>query len=591
MPTPFALSFMFRFSSPGWVAWWIFLGLLAVYHVNGDFYPVLDAASSAVIAESFLNEGNLSVSPAEMPLSMHWTLHADDRSTPVLLTHYDDRVARLFAEGSLSVNTEFCRGGRFIPSIHDELYINTFGPGVGMMAVPVFAAFRPVVGSLSEQPALMWYAGKVVASLCVAGSAAFVYLIAMRFVPLVPSLIVTLSYGLGTCVWSTSSQALWQHGPNQLCLAAGVYCLLRIGEGKRWAVCCGLALAAATCCRPTSAAVVVAVGLYLLWTDRRSLVVYVLSGLPLGIVLLGYNTYYMGSPFEFGQLNLQEEAFEVTGSRDIWQTPVGYGLFALMVSPSRGLFIYSPFLIFALAGVVVAWRDPRYIAFRPLSLAMLAIWIVEAQHFDWWGGWSFGYRHLVDTVTLLILFLIPVMGAILHRRWLLAAYVPLVAWSIFVQVLGAFAYNLEGWNARRAFLIHGDGVEQPFETYDSEVAAAWRGKPRTTVKPIVKNIDRREYRHRLWEIRDSQIVYYATHWTEARQRKRELASQFSKDREARRAETYLALGQGWLELEQYQRAIDSFRLAYRIQPQLDAARMGEAQALTAKFRANLEDGL
>lgn len=580
---------MHRFLSPRGAAWWIFLGLLAVYHVNGDYYPVLDARPSAMIAESMLDEGNLSISPDEMPRTLHWKLHAGGRELPVRISHYDDRVARLFAEGSLTVNTDYCRGGRLIPTVYDGIYINTFGPGAGMMAVPVFAALRTVTDPLSEQPTLMWYTSKLVASLCVAGSAAFVFLIAIRFVPLVPSLIVALSYGLGTCVWSTSSQALWQHGPNQLYLAIGVYCFLRIGEGTRWAVCCALALAAATCCRPTSAVVVVAVGIYLLWTDRRALIVYVLSGLPLGIALLGYNTYYLGSPFEFGQLNLQEVAFEVTGSREIWQTPVGYGLFALMVSPSRGLFVYSPFLIFALAGVVVAWRDPRYILLRPLSLAILAIWIVEAQHFDWWGGWSYGYRHLVDTVTLLVLFLIPVMGAILRRRELLAMYVPLVAWSIFVQVLGAFAYNLEGWNARRAFLVQGPGVEQPFETYDPEVAAAWRGRPRTTVQPIVKNVDRPEYRYRLWELGDSQIVYYATHWSEARRRKREFAAQLSQDPETRRAETYLALGQGWLELEQYHRAIDSFRLAYRVLPELDAARVGEAQALTALFQSQSED--
>ena len=529
------------YRSPRVVAWWIFGGLLAVYQINGDYYPMLDAAPSAMIAESILNEGNLSISPAEIPENMVWTLHAPTGSRPVEITAFDERVAALYAEGTLTVGMDYCVGGRCVPTVHEGLFASTFSPGAGLTALPVFAALRPFTGPVGEQPVLMWYASKLVASLCVAGSGALLFLTAVRFVAVWPAVVVALSYGLGTGVWSTGSQALWQHGPNELYLVLGTYFLVRTTEGPRWGALCGLAFAAATWCRPTGALVVVVVGVYLLLTDRRTLLAYVLAGLPLGVALLSYGMYYFGSPVEFGQLKMQQVAIDKTGSSEIWQTAWWYGLLALMFSPSRGLFIFSPFLMFALAGVVAAWRQAVYRALRPLSVAVLAIWIVESRHFDWWGGWSYGYRHIVDTVPLLCAFLIPVIEPVLRRRAWVALYAPLVAWSVFVQVLGAFAYNLEGWNARRALWIEGPGIDEPFTTFDLTAASRWQDKPGVRIHQIGMNVDLPQFRDRLWSIRDSQIVYYATHWSE---RGAENASSRPSCRKPAYAtgETHVALG-------------------------------------------------
>lgn len=575
---------MHWYTSTRFVAAWVFLGLLVVYQINGDYYPMLDATPSAMIAESILNEGNLSISPEEIPENIVWTLHGPHGSRQVEITYVDEQVAELYADGTLTAGMEYCVGGRCVPTIYDGLYASTFSPGAGLTALPLFAALRPFTGPVSAGPVLIWYASKLVASLCVAGSAALLFLTAARFVSLAPALIVALSYGLGTCVWSTGSQALWQHGPNELYLALGTYFLVRTGEGARWGALCGLAFAAATWCRPTGGLVVVAVGVYLLLTDRRTLLAFILAGLPLAIALVSYSTYYFGSPLEFGQLKMQQVAIDKTGSSEIWQTPVWYGLIALLLSPSRGLLIYSPFLVFAMVGVVAAWRDRRFVALRPLSVAILAIWVLEARHFDWWGGWSFGYRHIVDTVPLLCAFLIPVGEMIVGRwRWR-AIYVPLVAWSIFVQVLGAFAYNLGGWNARPALWVHGPAVERPIVTFDFDEARRWQGKPGVRLDMIGANVDLPRFRHRLWSIRDSQIVYYATHWSEARRNKHEFAAELSKDFTTRRAESHLALGDAWLELGQFDRALENFRLARETMPRSEAAAIGEGLALALAGR-------
>jgi hypothetical protein len=143
----------------------------------------------------------------------------------------------------------------------------------------------------------------------------------------------------------------------------------------------------------------------------------------------------------------------------IFQTPLLEGLTGLLFSPSRGLFIYSPFLLFSVWGAFVSFRESTWRFVRPLILSMTAILGVEACHFDWWSGWSYGYRHIVDLCPYLALCLIPVFNRILDHTLLRLVFRLTFAWSILVQIIGAYAYDFPGWNGRESFLVtdaHGD---------------------------------------------------------------------------------------------------------------------------------------
>jgi hypothetical protein len=67
----------------------------------------------------------------------------------------------------------------------------------------------------------------------------------------------------------------------------------------------------------------------------------------------------------------------------------------------------------------------------------------------------------------------------------LAGFGVLLLWSILVQFVGAFAYDTESWNNRDAL-----------------------------------DIDKPQYRGRLWSLSDNQIGYYLTHFEEARAKKK-----------------------------------------------------------------------
>ncbi len=468
----------------------ILLALLGIYHLDGGFLHCVDSMASHHLPISIVREGNLSFRPVEAPALFRWNLPGRRNPSGDAFQSWNDvhagkPMSHWRDTGQLSLNSmQFC----VVRSVRPGLFVNTFGIGPGLVALPIFAVLMAASDDLASDAAAQWYGGKFVGALTVSVSAIFVFLAAALFLRRRSAALLALAYALGTCVWSTSSQALLQHGPNAMFLAMGAYFLCRIGRPGRSAVWCGLALGAAFVCRPTSLLVLAAVGVWLLFAHRKALLPYALGALPLLIAVAVYNDWYLGAPWRFGQSVIAPFIAEPkTGSPQMWQTPMLTGLAGLLASPSRGLFVYSPFLLFALWGAVAVWRDRRFQAFRPLTIALPAIVCLEAKHFDWWSGWSFGYRHLVDLAPLLVVLLVPIAAVIFRRRALLALFAVLLAWSVGVQVLGAFAYNLSGWNARVVA-----GQEAP------------------------QDIDRPEHRHRLWSITDSQIPYYLRHFREAR---------------------------------------------------------------------------
>jgi len=519
----------------------VFLVLLVAYLINGDILPGNDSKPSTFLPVSVLNEGNLSFTPAEMPFMFRWAIRTPQGYRPANFNHLQwDRVVAgrtirdHYQAGTLQVHHEMYY---VVPSVTDgkpdrSVCVNTFGPGAGLCALPVAAVLHAAKGDLSRELKTLWFGAKFVAAAMVAASGALIFLTACTFIGCGKAAAVALAYGLGTCVWSTSSQALWQHGPNEFFLALGTLLLVRIDRGKRNAALCGLAYACAVACRPTSVIVVFAVGVYLLIAKRRSVLPYVLGALPVALLLAGHNAYYFGSPFTFGQgLAGGEVAKFKTGSPELWRLPIISAEFweaaaGLMVSPSRGLLVYSPIMLLAFWGLVVVWRRKEYTAFRPLTVALAGLLGIAFCWFDWWGGWAYGYRPIVDTMPIFALLLIPVADAVCQRKWLVGIAAVLLVWSISVQILGAWAYNLSGWNQRLTARLAVPGRRQPLVVHHQALAQRWRETGAKLLASESADIDQQTNRHRLWSVSDCQILHYLRHFNAERAAKREMVRQW-----------------------------------------------------------------
>jgi hypothetical protein len=79
-----------------------------------------------------------------------------------------------------------------------------------------------------------------------------------------------------------------------------------------------------------------------------------------------------------------------------------------------------------------------------------------------------------------------VLASVLQRPLWRAVFAVALAWSVLVQVLGAFAYSPWGWNMKAV---------------DAEGRA---------------NVDLPQYQHRLWSFRDWQIGYLIANFAAAR---------------------------------------------------------------------------
>ncbi len=119
--------------------------------------------------------------------------------------------------------------------------------------------------------------------------------------------------------------------------------------------------------------------------------------------------------------------------------PLLRGAAGLLVSPGRGLFVYSPFLLFLPLFFRRTLADP---ATRTLTLCLTGGMVLQLALYgvsDWRGGTSFGYRFLSDLVPILIWMLAPVLASL--GRPARAAFLACCLFSLWVQAMGAFQYT------------------------------------------------------------------------------------------------------------------------------------------------------
>ena len=421
----------------------LFAVCLGAYLSNGDFLPGSDQEGNMLSSLNLLKRGSLALGPLDAPYAFSWTLEQPGVAPrPVAVANWNSAADAAYLAGRLrdpTPNYYVAETTRF------DVYVNTFGLGAALAGLPVYALLDLFV-ELERDRFWWWHGGAFTASLLTALAALFVFLAARGLVRPLPALLVALAFGLGSCAWPVSSQALWQHPASTFCLSLGAWLLLRGGGRPPAAAWCGAAFGMAVLCRPATAVAVVCVGAWLLWTDRRRCAWYVLGGLPLLAILVAYNAYYFGSPLVFGQTVVSKALVLGSGSDDLWQSSWRESLPGLLISPSRGLVWFSPVLVLGLVSAVAVWREPRFRPLIPLQAAVVLMILVAGKWYDWFGGLTWGYRSIVDTAPFLALLMIPILERMLAGRATRTLFAALLAWSVGAQFVGAWSYSAVGWH-------------------------------------------------------------------------------------------------------------------------------------------------
>jgi hypothetical protein len=174
----------------------------------------------------------------------------------------------------------------------------------------------------------------------------------------------------------------------------------------------GFLLGAAFITEYTSAILILALMLYYVYLVREkwsfrwlgmAILPFALGAIIPLIPMAVYNQLVFGNPLTIGYENLgnQYQASMSQGLLGIsW--PRLEVLFYLTFHPAEGIFWQSPVLLMAMAGFFFLWRDKRFRAEGVIALfGLIGFLLFNAGYFLWWGGGSFGPRHLIPMLLFL----------------------------------------------------------------------------------------------------------------------------------------------------------------------------------------------
>jgi len=259
------------------------------------------------------------------------------------------------------------------------------------------------------------------------------------------AVLVALGFGLGTNLWASVSQTLWQQ-ETALCALMGAIALLRDSSSTVRLATAGALLGLAGWARPQLAPTVAVLSLSMLARAGWRSAAGVIPVLGAAALAIGVNLAWFGHPL--GALpaleSLHPAVHGVAGSFEIrpWLSAM-----ALLVSPSRGLLIFSPIVVLAAAGLNRA-RQEGWRSDMPWSLAAAAAQFVFYCFYKvWWGGHTFGPRYALDVLPPLVPLAAAGLNGVMPSRPLRLAAAVCLAWSVVVAGLGAFVYPVEQWNS------------------------------------------------------------------------------------------------------------------------------------------------
>lgn len=395
---------------PAWLPAWLLVTLVAFafYSVNFRGDPRHDGLPAVPIAVSLVHDGDLTLD--------------EYRDVPGFADHYS-------------------------MSERDGHLVGFFPWAVAVPAVPVVLAFDAahVVGvgpgaDGAVRGMARWFAvmQNVTAALSTALAVGGLFVLVRRRRPdagVRYAVAVTAIAALGSSLWSTAAATLWQHGPSVAAVTWGLVCLV----DRRWAR-AGALMMLAVAFRPTNGLMLLAGLVVVLAVARPSWWRYLAGAAAVAVPWCVVTLATYGAVLQpYGDVNR-------LGLHDAF----GEALAANLVSPGRGLFVFSPIAVLAIVGAVRA-RDRDPLLWAAIAVVPLH-WVLVSLYEHWWGGNSYGPRLFTDVLPLLVVAAITLGGqGAFTRAWVRtgvgAAVVALAAVSVVVHAQGALVLSSGCWSS------------------------------------------------------------------------------------------------------------------------------------------------
>jgi len=388
--------------------------------------------------------------------------------SPVLQMN-DSQYSMLTAESIIHNHTADLSGYR-IKNYQEDLPFNTiagthayqlaringrllygFPHGTSILSLPFVAVMDAMGVSPATRDGAYNLAGemldqKMLAAVLMASLVVIFFRSAMMLLDWRWSGLLAIGAGLATPIWSTASRGMWSHTWEVLLGGMVVSLLLSatINGSSPRPILLATILSWMFFVRPTAAASVLCVSVFILWRAPRDFIRFAATGAFWLLTFIGYSLHFFGSlvPFYYAPSRASSESLAM-------------GLMGNLFSPSRGLFIFCPILIVVLVLVVRRWRALKSQALALIALIAIGLITLSAASYPiWWGGYCYGPRYLTEAIPWFVLLAILGVAAIhddSRRRHnpTLAAAVCMLLISIGINARGAFSFETAKWNDKR----------------------------------------------------------------------------------------------------------------------------------------------
>ena len=340
------------------------------------------------------------VAPAViLMLSREFAVSSGD-SAPVIMT-----AARLTTAGNFDLTdyVETYKSRRLFMLGDGEPYYfrreatgeySSYPSGMVPFALPTAAAARLFGADLRDPDVLLrldhWTAAWVSAA-----SLALFFLLALHLAPPKPALATVLLLAVGSVMYSTIGQSLFQHGGVLFWGLTALFVEFRRVNRPSLAGAAlqGAALAMMAACRLTSSLFIAPFGVWVLCRSPRHALRTAGFACLAYLPWAGLYSALYGTPFG---PSMSQTASGNWSVESIWSGAAG-----VLVSPSHGILVYQPWFLFAGLALIPAFRRriepvgrapcPKgwrlfAVCYLVLHLSLISAWRC------WWGGYCWGPR-------------------------------------------------------------------------------------------------------------------------------------------------------------------------------------------------------
>jgi hypothetical protein len=258
------------------------------------------------------------------------------------------------------------------------------------------------------------------------------------------SMLAALALFFGTPLWYYSTvEPLNAHVCGTFALSLLLYLFVRwclaphplSRKDEQWLwLAIGLAAGLATLVRWQLALCALPLGFALLWQKRPRLLIPLALGLVAVAWLVPYSWWRMfGSPWVIPAAEQNRAAFLVWPAY-LWQ---------VLFSGKKGLFVWAPATALAVLGWITLHGKNRLVSLTLAAMFVLQV-LMNASVYDWWAGWGFGMRRMIELYPAFVLGLASLLSAAIERgilrRWYHLGVSLLTAASVAFAVLLLFSH-------------------------------------------------------------------------------------------------------------------------------------------------------